>query len=169
MKRGFLAVVLGAMVVFAIACKSKTDQKEAIRAGVIKHLTALNMLNLNNMDISVTQATVNGNQAQAQVEVRAKGGDSAGKRDADWLRTGKARRRVGGIEEHRHGRGHAASWPRRSATGRDSAGRDAPGASQCDGRERPNSGDASGFQRNSEQRAEPAAESAGSSTNAPGL
>ena len=75
MKRGFLAALLGATALFAIACKSKTDEKEAIRAGVIKHLTALNMLNLNNMDINVTQATVNGNQAHAQVEVRAKGGD----------------------------------------------------------------------------------------------
>ena len=78
MKRGLLAVLLGAMVLFAVACKSKTDEKAAIRAGVIKHLTALNMLNLNNMDINVTQATINGNHAQAQVEIRAKGGDSGG-------------------------------------------------------------------------------------------
>jgi len=75
MKRGFLAALLAAVVLFGVACKSNTDDKEAIRAGVIKHLAALNMLNLNNMDVNVTQATVNGNQAQAQVEVRAKGGD----------------------------------------------------------------------------------------------
>jgi len=78
MKRGFLAALLGAMVLFAVACKSNTDEKEGIRAGVIKHLAALNMLNLNNMDVNVMQATVNGNQAQAQVEIRAKGGDSSG-------------------------------------------------------------------------------------------
>src|SRR5260370_41611954 len=78
MKRGFLAALLGAMVLFAVACKSKTDEKEAIRAGVVKHLAALNMLNLNNMDVNVTQATINGNQAQAQVELRAKGGDASG-------------------------------------------------------------------------------------------
>jgi hypothetical protein len=75
MKRGFFAALLGTLVLFAVACKSKTDEKEAIRAGVIKHLAALNMLNLNNMDVNVTQATVNGNQAQAQVEIRVKGGD----------------------------------------------------------------------------------------------
>jgi hypothetical protein len=75
MKREFFAALLGALVLFAVACKSKTDEKEAIRAGVIKHLAALNMLNLNNMDVNVTQATVNGNQAQAQVEIRVKGGD----------------------------------------------------------------------------------------------
>jgi hypothetical protein len=95
MKRGFLAALLGVIVLFAVACKSKTDEKEAIRAGVIKHLAALNMLNLNNMDVNVTQATVNGNQAQAQVEIRAKGGDSSGnamqigyaleKRGEEWV------------------------------------------------------------------------------------
>jgi hypothetical protein len=95
MKRGFLAALLGVIVLFAVACKSKTNEKEAIRAGVIKHLAALNMLNLNNMDVNVTQATVNGDQAQAQVEIRAKGGDSNGnamqigyaleKRGEDWV------------------------------------------------------------------------------------
>ena len=38
MKRGFLAVLLGATVLFAVACNSKTDEKEAIRAGVILSL-----------------------------------------------------------------------------------------------------------------------------------
>ena len=75
MRRGILAALFGSTILFAVACNSKTGEKEAIRAGVIKHLAALNMLNLNNMDVNVTQATVNGNQAQAQVEIRAKGGD----------------------------------------------------------------------------------------------
>ena len=78
MKRGLFAALLGAVVLFAVACKSKTDEKEGIRAGVINHLAALNMLNPNNMDVNVIQATVNGNQAQAQVEIRAKGGDPGG-------------------------------------------------------------------------------------------
>lgn len=75
MRRGILATLLGATLLFVGACKSKNDEKEAIRAGVIKHLSSLNMLNLSNMDVNVTQATVNGNQAQAQVEIRSKGGD----------------------------------------------------------------------------------------------
>lgn len=75
MKRGILATLLGATLLFVFACKSQNDDKEGIRAGVIKHLSSLNMLNLSNMDINVTQATVNGNQAQAQVEIRSKGGD----------------------------------------------------------------------------------------------
>jgi hypothetical protein len=95
MKRGFFAALLGGMVLFGVACKSKTDEKEAIRAGVIKHLAALNMLTLNNMDVNVTQAAINGNQAQAQVEIRAKGGDpganamqigySLEKRGEEWV------------------------------------------------------------------------------------
>jgi hypothetical protein len=44
MKRGILAALLGATMLFAVACKSKNDEKETIRAGVIKHLAALNML-----------------------------------------------------------------------------------------------------------------------------
>lgn len=75
MKRGLFATLLGATLLFMFACKSQNDDKEGIRAGVIKHLSSLNILNLSNMDINVTQATVNGNQAQAQVEIRSKGGD----------------------------------------------------------------------------------------------
>lgn len=95
MKRGFLAALLGATVLFAVACKSRTDEKEAIRSGVIKHLAGLNMLDMSKMEVNVTQATVNGNQAQAQVEIRAKGGDAAGnamqigyameKHGAEWV------------------------------------------------------------------------------------
>lgn len=75
MKRAFLFMLLAAALSLAVACKSKTDENEAIRAGVMKHLVALNMLNMSNMDVKVTQVTINGNQAQAQVEIRSKGGD----------------------------------------------------------------------------------------------
>jgi len=75
MKRGLLATLLGAAMLFIVACKAKTDENEGIRAGVVKHLAALNMLNMNNMEVKVTQATITGNQAQAQVEIRSKGGD----------------------------------------------------------------------------------------------
>jgi len=42
MKRGILATLLGATLLFTVACKSKTDENEAIRQGVMKHLAALN-------------------------------------------------------------------------------------------------------------------------------
>jgi hypothetical protein len=95
MNRAFTATLLGGILIITLGCKSKIDDKEAIRAGVIKYLTSLNMLNINAMDIKVTQATVNGNQAQAQVEIRAKSADTAGssmqlnysleKRGYDWV------------------------------------------------------------------------------------
>ena len=79
MNRAFVAAVLGALLFFSVACKpQKADDKEAIRQGVVTYLTSLKGLNIPNMDIVVTQYSVNGNQAQAQVEIRAKGGDGAG-------------------------------------------------------------------------------------------
>jgi hypothetical protein len=79
MNRAFVAAVLGALLFCSAACKSqKADDKEAIRQGVVTYLTSLKGLNIPNMDIVVTQYSVNGNQAQAQVEIRAKGGDGSG-------------------------------------------------------------------------------------------
>jgi len=78
MNRAFLAVLLGATLLFAGACKSKPDDKEAIRSGIIKYLGSLNTLNVSAMDINVTQATVTGSQAQAQVEIRLKNGPPDG-------------------------------------------------------------------------------------------
>jgi hypothetical protein len=72
MNRAFFAALLGATLLFTGACKSKPSDKEAIRTGVINYLVSLKTLNVNAMDINVTQATVNGNQAQAQVEIRLK-------------------------------------------------------------------------------------------------
>ena len=95
MNRALLATCLGALLLVTSGCKAKVDDKTAIRAGVIRYLTSLNMLNISAMDINVTQATVNGNQAQAQVEIKAKAGDAAGssmqlnysleKRGEDWF------------------------------------------------------------------------------------
>jgi hypothetical protein len=79
MNRAILAALLGALLLCTAACKSpKADDKEAIRQGVVDHLTSMKGLNIPNMDISVTQYSVNGNQAQAQVEIRAKNGDASG-------------------------------------------------------------------------------------------
>jgi hypothetical protein len=77
MIRGILASLLTATLLFSVACKSKIDDKEAIKAGVIKHLASVQGLNVPNMEVNVTQYSVTGNQATAQVEIRAKNGDSA--------------------------------------------------------------------------------------------
>jgi hypothetical protein len=78
MNRAFLASLLGTLLLFAGACKSKPDDKEAIRNGITKYLASLKTLNVAAMDINVTQASINGNQAQAQVEIRLKNGPPDG-------------------------------------------------------------------------------------------
>src|SRR6516164_7375048 len=75
MNRAFLTSLLGALLLLTGACKSRTDNKDAIRAGVVKHIASMKGLNVNNMDVVVTQARVNGNSAEASVDIRAKGGD----------------------------------------------------------------------------------------------
>ena len=78
MTRRMLTGLLGALLICTVACKSKPDDKEAIRAGVMKHLASMQGLNVPNMEITVTQFSVNGNQATAQVEIRAKSGENSG-------------------------------------------------------------------------------------------
>lgn len=78
MNRRILTALLGGVLLFSGACKSKPDDKEAIKAGVLKHLASMQGLNVPNMAVEVTQYTINGNQATAQVEIRAKSGDNAG-------------------------------------------------------------------------------------------
>lgn len=77
MNRAFVATTLGALLLFTSGCKSKTDNKDAIRDGVLKHIAGMSGLNVNNMTVTVTQATVTGDTAQASVDIRAKNGDPA--------------------------------------------------------------------------------------------
>jgi len=75
MNRAFLATTLGALLVLSGGCKSKTANTDAIRDGVVKHIASMGGLNVNNMTVTVTQATVNGDTATANVEIRAKNSD----------------------------------------------------------------------------------------------
>lgn len=72
MNRLFWAALLGTLLFLTCACKSKTGNKDAIRDAVIKHIAGMNGLNVNNMTIAVTQATIHGDTAEANVEIRAK-------------------------------------------------------------------------------------------------
>jgi hypothetical protein len=73
MKRALSTAILSISLLFAGACKSKPDDQQAIRTGVINYLNSLKSLNVSAMDIAITQTTMNGNQAEAKVEVRPKG------------------------------------------------------------------------------------------------
>jgi hypothetical protein len=75
MNRAFLAGLLGGFLLLTGGCKSKTENKDAIRDAVVKHIAGMNGLNVNNMTITVTKATITGEKAQADVDIRAKNGD----------------------------------------------------------------------------------------------
>lgn len=77
MKRAayFLAVV-GLLSAFA-GCKKQSDG-DAIREGINQHLASLKTINVSAMSVDVTNYSVQGNQAQAQVEFRPKTGGAPG-------------------------------------------------------------------------------------------
>jgi hypothetical protein len=95
MKKAVLAAALSAALLFSAACKKQQNDNDAIRAGVIQHLISLKGLNVSAMEITVSQVTINGNQAQAVVDFRPKTGAPSGagmqisynleKRDANWV------------------------------------------------------------------------------------
>ena len=76
MKRGACILLLGLSLLTATGCKKTQNQNDAIRAGVVQHLSAVNGLNLDAMDMKITNVTINGNQAQAQVEFHLKSNSS---------------------------------------------------------------------------------------------
>ena len=78
MKRNpYFLTVLGLLVLFA-GCKKQESDSDAIRSGINQHLTSLKTLNLSAMDMNITNVSVQGNQAQAQVEFKPKAGAPQG-------------------------------------------------------------------------------------------
>ena len=62
-------------VLFALsACKKQTNDSDAIRAGILQHLTSVGTLNISAMDMDIRSVAVAGNQAHAEVEFRVKNG-----------------------------------------------------------------------------------------------
>ncbi len=74
----FFVAAIGAFIFFAAACKHQQTDAEAIRAAITQHLQALNTLNLQSMDMDVTNISVTGNQAKADASFRPKTGAPAG-------------------------------------------------------------------------------------------
>ena len=77
------------------ACKKQTNDSDAIRAGILQHLTSIGTLNMSAMDMDMRSVAVTGNQAHAEVEFRAKNSGPPGggmqvaydleKRGAAWV------------------------------------------------------------------------------------
>jgi hypothetical protein len=61
----------------AASCRNQTNQNDAIRAAIVKHLSAVNGLNLDAMDMNIANVAVSGEKARAQVEFHLKGNPSA--------------------------------------------------------------------------------------------
>ena len=67
----YFLTVMGLLVFFA-GCKKQESDADAIRSGINQHLASLKTLNLGAMDMNVTNVSIQGNQAQAQVEFKPK-------------------------------------------------------------------------------------------------
>jgi hypothetical protein len=65
-------IVIGLLAIFA-GCKKQESDADAVRSGINQHLASLKTINLGAMDMTVTNVSVQGNSAQAQVEFRPKG------------------------------------------------------------------------------------------------
>lgn len=95
MRRLALALGLAAMLLAMGGCKKKVSDNDAIRAGILQHLTAIGTLNMSAMGMDIRSISVNGNQAHAEVEFRPKTGGAPGagmqvaydleKRDDAWV------------------------------------------------------------------------------------
>ena len=108
MKRFVCSLTLIAVAILFAGCKKQESDADAVRTGINQHLASLKTINLGAMDMNVTNISVNGNQAQAQVEFKPKTGAPQGagmqvaynleKRDGAWvvLKTQAA----GGMIEH---------------------------------------------------------------------
>jgi hypothetical protein len=78
MKRKPLFIVLFGFLTLFAGCKKQESDADAIRAGINTHLSGLKTINLSAMDMIVNSFSIQGNQAQAQVEFRPKTGAPAG-------------------------------------------------------------------------------------------
>jgi hypothetical protein len=95
MKRSATVILLFAAFLTVGGCKHQPSDADAIRAGILQHLTAVGTLNISAMQMDIRSVSVNGNQAHAEVEFRPKTGSAPGagmqvaynleKRDGSWV------------------------------------------------------------------------------------
>lgn len=78
MKPVALGLGLAITLVGLSACKKQVNDSEAIRVGILQHLTSIGTLNMSAMDMDVRSVAVTGNQAHAEVEFRPKNSGTPG-------------------------------------------------------------------------------------------
>src|SRR5258708_8527455 len=94
-KRSATAILLFAAFFHISGCKHQPSDTDAIRSGILQHLTAVGTLNISAMQMDIRSVSINGNQAHAEVEFRPKTGAAPGagmqvaynleKRDGSWV------------------------------------------------------------------------------------
>ena len=78
MKRSAYFLTAIGLLVFFTGCKKQKSDADAIRSGINQHLASLKTINLGAMDMNIMNVSVQGNQAQAQVEFKPKTGAPQG-------------------------------------------------------------------------------------------
>jgi len=102
------AVLLVFSVALLVGGGCKSNDNDAIRAGIMQHLNGVGTLNMSAMDMDIRSVSINGNQAHAEVVFRPKNSpqDGAGmqvaynleKRDGAWVV--QKSQPTGGIIQH---------------------------------------------------------------------
>ncbi|HKE34353.1 MAG TPA: hypothetical protein VKB66_04085 [Candidatus Acidoferrum sp.] len=111
MKKRIALALLLAVAFFGLgSCKKQTSDNDAIRAGIVQHLTSIGTLNMSAMDMDLRSVSVTGNQAHAEVEFRIKTNGPPGggmqvaydleKRGSDWVVLKS--QPLGGAMQHPH-------------------------------------------------------------------
>lgn len=78
MKRATYFLMIAGLVSLFAGCKKQENDADAIRSGINQHLASLKTLNLDAMEMNITNVSIQGNQAQAQVEFKPKSGGPPG-------------------------------------------------------------------------------------------
>jgi hypothetical protein len=78
MKRSVYVLTAIALLALFAGCKKQESDADAVRTGINQHLASLKTINLGAMDMNITNVSVQGNQAQAQVEFKPKTGGPQG-------------------------------------------------------------------------------------------
>jgi hypothetical protein len=78
MKRTLVLLSFIGLLALSVGCKNQDSDRDAVRSGIHQHLASLKTLNLGAMDMNITNVSIQGNKAQAQVEFRPKTGAPQG-------------------------------------------------------------------------------------------
>jgi|SRR5579872_538321 len=78
MKRTAYLLTFVGLLSLCFGCQKQENDAEAIRSGINQHLASLKTLNIGAMEMNITNVSIQGNKAQAQVDFRPKTGAPQG-------------------------------------------------------------------------------------------